>query len=404
MLEQSSGAALNAALKRESVIRKLAFAAVAAGVLGGCSAMPSLNPLNWWSGDPGPKMAELTDIKPTVPLRQLWQASVGPSAGAVFFPVVVAGSVYAADSSGAVTRLEAASGRTLWRASAGKPISGGVGTDGNVVVVGAGDGEVIAMEAENGSVRWRARVSSEVLAAPAVTGDVVAVRSADNRVFGLDAKDGRRRWVYQRANLPLTVRSPAGVVLSRGYAYAGFAGGKLVSIALSNGGARWEGTVASPRGATELERVTDVVGLPWVSEREACAVAFQGRVACLDVASGNALWSREMSSVSGLGVDARYIFISDDRGSVHALDRSGGNSVWKQERLSNRSLTAPLALGRDIVVADVQGFVHLLSRENGGFDARAATDGTAITATPVALENGFLVQTRRGGLFAFSLQ
>jgi outer membrane protein assembly factor BamB len=230
------------------------------------------------------------------------------------------------------------------------------------------------------------------------------VRSADNRVFALDARDGKRRWVYQRAGLPLSVRSPAGALLHRGNAYAGFSGGKLVAIALSNGGVRWEGTVASPRGATELERVTDVVGMPWVSEREACAVAFQGRVSCFDIASGNSTWSRELSSVSGLGVDARYVFVSDDRGSVHALDRSSGTSVWKQDRLSNRNLTAPLPLGGEVAVADVQGYVHLLSRETGAFAARAATDGSAITATPVALDSGFLVQTRRGGLFAFSVQ
>ena len=381
-----------------------AMAASALTLLAGCSSLPSINPMDWWRGDPGPKMAELQEIKASVPLRVVWQAAVGPSAEAVFSPAVVSGSAYAADNTGAVIRVDTANGRVVWRISTGRKLTGGVGADGSVVVIGTGDGEVIALEAGDGSVRWRARVSSEVLAAPEISGDLVAVRSADNRIFGLDARDGKRRWVFQRAAAPLAVRTPAGLVLSRGNAYAGFPGGKLVAIALSNGGVRWEATVAVPRGATELERVTDVVGLPWISEREICAVAFQGRVACFDVAGGTALWGRELSSVSGLGADARYVFVSDERGSVHALDRSGGTSVWKQDRLTNRNLTAPLALGREIAVGDVQGFVHLLSRDSGAFVARAATDGAAITAAPVAIDNGFLVQTRRGGLFAFSLK
>jgi outer membrane protein assembly factor BamB len=247
-------------------------------------------------------------------------------------------------------------------------------------------------------------VSSEVLAAPVVAGDAVVVRCSDSRLFGLDVRDGRRRWVYQRPMPTLTVRSTAGVVVRGGTAYAGFAGGRMVAIALNNGGVRWEASVALPRGATELERVADVVGLPWVSEREACAVAYQGRVACFETASGQPLWSREMSSVAGLGVDSRYVFVSDERGAVHALDRSNGTSFWKQDRLFLRQLTAPLPVGREIAVADLEGFVHFLARDNGDFIGRTATDGSSVAAPIVEIPGGFLVQTRRGNLYALSVQ
>src|SRR5690606_1470774 len=145
---------------------------------------------------------------------------------------------------------------------------------GELVVVGTREGVVIALD-NDGRVLWRARVSSEVLVAPVVAGDVVVVRSADSRLFALDARDGKRQWVYQRSAPALTVRSPAGLVVRGGYVFAGFAGGKLVAVDLKNGGLRWEGTVTLPRGTTELERVADVVGQPWVGDRAACAVAYQ---------------------------------------------------------------------------------------------------------------------------------
>src|SRR5260221_4090099 len=100
------------------------------------------------------------------------------------------------------------------------------------------------------------------------------------------------------------------MIADRGYLLTGFAGGKLVSIALANGAVRWETTVAQPRGATELERVTDVVRLPIVSEREVCAVAYQGRIGCFDLATCNALWAAELSSTAALGLDCRYGFVS----------------------------------------------------------------------------------------------
>jgi outer membrane protein assembly factor BamB len=280
-------------------------------------------------------------------------------------------------------------------------LSGGVGSDGKLVAVGSVEGEVITLDGD-GRTLWRARVSSEVLAPPEIAGDLVIVRSADSRIFALDARDGRRRWLYQRQAPALSVRNPSGLVVRGGHVFAGFSGGKLVALALTNGGLRWEGTVSVPKGTTELERVTDVIGLPWVGERETCAVAFQGRVACFDLGNGSQLWGRDMSSSSGLGVDARYVYVSEDRGAVSALERSTGRSLWRQDRLANRNLSAPLPLGAEIAVGDLQGFVHLLARDSGAFVGRIATDGSAVRTAPVPLPNGFLVQTSGGTLYALA--
>jgi outer membrane protein assembly factor BamB len=356
------------------------------------------------SGAPGPKMAELTDLPSSIPVRALWQASIGASGDAIFFPALAEGAVYAAAQNGTVARFDAGTGRESWRVDVGQTLSGGVGSDGSLVAVGTYGGEAIVLDAANGKLKWRARVSSEVLSPPVVTGDLVIVRTGDGRLFALDAKDGKRRWLYQRSSPPLSVRSPVGMVADRGNLLTGFAGGKLVSIVLANGAVRWEATVSLPRGATELERVTDVVGVPIVGEREVCAVAYQGKIGCFDVTSGTASWSRDMSSTAGLAVDARYVFVSDEKGAVQALDRAGGATVWKQDRLFLRRLTAPLALGDVVAVGDVEGYVHFLSRENGAFVGRIATDGSPIRSSLLRLEQGFLVQTQEGNLFALSLK
>jgi outer membrane protein assembly factor BamB len=64
-----------------------------------------------------------------------------------------------------------------------------------------------------------------------------------------------------------------------------------------------------------------------------------------------------------------------------------------------------VALGRHVVVGDLEGYVHLLSRDDGSFAARIATDGSAIGAPPLALdEKSFVVQTRGGGVFAIAIR
>lgn len=385
-------------------MRRPLLVLLAATGLSACSSMPSLNPMDWFGSTPtGPKPAELPVLTNAQTVRVLWTASIGAAEAFVFSPTLSGDSVYAASRAGTVARLEAASGQARWRISLGKRISGGVGSDGALVVVASDDGEVFALDARDGQVKWRARVSSEVLAAPRLGEGLVLVRSADSRIFAFGAEDGKRRWVYQRAAASLIVRSPVGLTIHAGLAYAGFSGGRLVAIALSNGAARWEATVALPKGATELERVTDIVGNPAAQGREVCAAAYQGRVACYDALNGNQLWARDMSTLTGVSFDARYAFISDDKGAVHALDRSNGRSVWKQDRLAHRQLSLPLPLGTEVALGDLQGQIHFLARESGAFLARFATDGSPVRAAPVKLSEGFLVQTQSGGLYALTL-
>jgi outer membrane protein assembly factor BamB len=377
------------------MMRLLAALAVAVA-LGGCAS--------WFGGgSSGPKPAPLTTINKPREVRVLWSASVSGAEQFVFSPALAGDSVYVAGRDGAVARLNAASGETRWSTDLDARLSGGVGSDGRLVVVASDEGVVIALDANSGNVRWQARVSSEVLAAPAIGDGLVLVRSADSRVFAFGVEDGKRRWVYQRAAASLLVRAPAGLSIQGDTVYAGFSGGKLVAIALENGGPRWEATVAVPHGATELERVTDVEGVPVVQGREVCAAAYQGRVGCFDVRNGNPIWTREISSLTGVSLDARYAYVSDDRGAVDAFDRSNGRSVWKQSKLANRQTSLPLPIGAEIAVGDLEGYVHFLARDSGAFVARFATDGGAIRAAPIKLPSGILVQTLNGRLYALSL-
>lgn len=381
---------------------KRAIVIAAVLLLGACSNF-SLNPGDWFGGSEGPKPTPLTPLAGGQTVRVLWSTSVGSAEGFVFTPVRVGDDVYAAAHDGSVMRIDAASGATRWRVSLDTRLSAGVGSDGTLVVVATQEGEVLALNAADGALRWRARVSSEVLAAPAVGEGLAMVRSVDSRVFAFDVADGKRRWVYQRAPSTLLIRSPAGVTLVPGLALGGFPGGKLVGISTANGAGRWEGNVSLPRGATELERVADVVGEPTVLGREVCAAAYQGRVTCFDMRTGNPVWSRELSSVTGVSLDARQAYVSDDQGALHALDRFTGRSLWKQDKLAHRQLSLPYPAEAAIAVGDLEGYVHFLARDTGAFVARIATDGGAVRAAPIRLPSGFLVQTRNGGLFALAL-
>ena len=369
-------------------------------LLAGCSSIESMNPFSGSSS--GPKMAELQPIKATEEVRVLWRDSVGKGDDFVFVPAVVGSSVYAAGKDGSLMRLD--EGKQAWRISVGQVLSGGVGADGNMVVVGSPKGDLLAFSASDGKPLWKAKASSEILAAPVLGEGLVIVRSGDNKLAAFDLADGKRKWIYQRPTPALSLRVTAGAVISDKYVFAGFPGGKLIAVSISNGASAWEGTVALPKGATELDRVADITSAPVIDGRDVCAVAFQGRVACFDLSTGNLAWARDMSSAAGLAIDARYVYVSDDKGAVHALDRASGASIWKQDKLALRRLTAPLARRGLIAVADIQGMVHFLSREDGSFVARQITDGSPVTAPLQSLGTNLVLQTRNGGVYAIEVK
>ncbi|HVK55852.1 MAG TPA: outer membrane protein assembly factor BamB, partial [Burkholderiales bacterium] len=294
-------------------------------------------------------------------------------------------------------------GRQLWQVEAGKWVSGGVGAGGKYVFVGTQKGELSAFDTE-GKPLWKTQLGAEILAPVKIEGGVAVVRTADGRLVGLAAEDGKRKWNYQRVTPPLALRSAASPTVTRGAVFAGFPGGVVSALDLDSGRVGWESVIAAPRGATELERVADVSSAPVVDGSQVCAVAYQGRVACVDGASGRTVWSREISSSAGVAVDDKYVYVSQESGAVAALDKKTGSSVWEQDKLTNRQLGAPIVRGKVVLVGDGFGFIHALSKEDGSFVGRLATDGSALSAPPQLSDGLVLFQTRNGGLYAVSVE
>jgi outer membrane protein assembly factor BamB len=386
--------------KKMRIAAKLACAGVVA-VLAGCSTLSSLNPFS--KSAPRNPPAALVDFKPSMTVRTAWSNSIGNAGGFVFSPAYAGNSLFVAAADGSVARMEAGTGRNVWRINAGMPLTAGVGSDANTVAVAGEKGMVLAFDAD-GKLRWKAQASSEILSAPAVGQGLVIVRSVDNRIAAFDADSGARRWVVQRTAPALTLRTAPGIAIAGPVAFVALPGGRLLALTLNNGAQIWEAAVADPRGATELERIADTSGTPMIVGREICAVAYQGRIACFDAVSGAPRWAKEFSSDVGLGADERFVFAADEHGVVNAFARDSGASVWRNNKLAYRRLATPVSFGRAVAVGDREGYIHFLSREDGAFLARNSIDGSPIVATPVVVGNNVIFQTQSGAVVALATE
>lgn len=340
----------------------------------------------------------LVEFSPEVQASTVWSVDLGGRAGLGFSPTVVNDAAYVASGNGSVAKISLSDGRVWWRANVGSALQAGAGSDGFTTAVVTPSGEVIALD-DTGREKWRAQATSEVLVPPAVGEGLVVVRSGDYRVQAFDANTGARVWSFQRPGPALALRAPSQMVVAGGFVFTGLPGGRMVAIDTDNGVVQWEGTVGMPRGASELERVADVVGGPVLVENLLCAVAYQGRIACFDImGGGETVWTRDFSSASGMTADFSTAFAPDVNSVVHAFLLSGGSNIWRQDALRNRRLSAPASLGQVIAVGDYQGYVHFLAREDGRLMARVATDGSAILAPIISTPYGALVQTSGGSV------
>ena len=348
--------------------------------------------------------SELADIKTTAQAKVLWSTHLGESLDADFTTALDNGFIYAASADGEITKVSVADGKQVWKINSGETLSGGVGLGNNLLLLGSAKGYVMAYDL-TGKLLWKSKVSSQVLSAPKSDDGVVVVRCGDSRIYGLNAADGSRKWVYERATPALSLRSSAGIVLDGGAAYAGFAGGKLIALRVDDGKVIWEVSVAQPKGTTEIERIADITSNPVVDGSLVYAVAYQGKIAAVDRATGRLAWSREISSYTGLNAEDAKVYVTHANSAVYSLDFATGKTFWRQADLKQRRISAPLPMGNLIALGDVEGYVHLLNREDGSFAARLQLEDSAIMPQMLAVgASTIIAQTRKGGIYAISIK
>ncbi|MBV6271607.1 outer membrane protein assembly factor BamB [Alcaligenaceae bacterium CGII-47] len=349
--------------------------------------------------DPAP----LTDYAAKLGVSTLWSAPIGSGGGYEFAAHVVGDNVYAATPSGAVTSLALSSGAVRWRADLGK-LAAGVGSDGQTTAVVATDGMVIALDAR-GVEKWRSQASSSVSIPPVVGQGVVVVRSTDYRIQAFDAASGEPRWNIQRPGPALALRTSIQMIIVENVVISGLPSGRLLVIDARTGTVRWEGSVSASQGASDLERINDVVGAPLAAGPVLCGASYQGRIVCFDVAQGGrALWEQKFSSATGMTGDAQQIYAANQRDVVYAFALSDGHEVWSQKALLNRRLSTPAVIQDAVAVGDYQGYIHFLSRRDGHLLGRLQVGGGPITSPLIATPQGVLVQTSDGKLLLIGVR
>jgi outer membrane protein assembly factor BamB len=358
--------------------------------------------------------AELTQFTPSAKIRSAWSTKLSQGIKQQFLfiqPLLLDDKIITASRDGLVSVVDLQDGSIIDEIELGRTLSGGVGGNDDVWLVATRNGEIVAIDGQTHEVVWIETAPSEVLARPVVHEDAAYVRTVDGQVVSLDLATGKTRWSYQHTKPALTLRGSASPIVTRDRVYVGLASGRLVALSPEDGSVIWDIALAVPKGHSEIQRLVDIDGHAELFGHVLYVASFQGRIAAIDVQQGQFLWARDFSTYNGVTLDPKVLYTTDDRSHIWALDRYNGATLWKQEKLQARSVTRPMLVGDYVVVGDYDGYLHVMSREDGHFIARIAVGGheeenvgeNGILIPPIIDGENVLVKARNGLLHAYTI-
>lgn len=357
--------------------------------------------------DNTPEPAQLVHFKPEADLTSKWYVNAGSGSDSEYLkltPAIEKGVIFTTSKNGTITALNQSTGQIIWQNNTNAPLSSGVSVYRDTLFVGTQNAKVLAVSASNGRTQWQAAVSSEVLSPIAAKNDIALVKTIDGHVSALSTSNGHRLWRYSQTPPDLILRGGSAPQIHQNSAVVGFATGKLAKLSLQEGSLLWVEPIASPQGNFSIQRMVDIDADPIIVNNRVYAATYQGNIAALDLQDGKPYWSHRISSYSGIAADNQRVYVSDAEGHVWAFDADSGSVLWRQQGLTARNITGPVVFGPYIAVGDAEGYIHLMSKQDGHFVARTFVNSAGILATPLVKNNVLFVYTKNGYLAAYTLR
>ncbi|MFT5706680.1 MAG: outer membrane protein assembly factor BamB [Oceanospirillaceae bacterium] len=340
-------------------------------------------------------------------VKVLWSKSIGSNFGDKYHqltPGVSGDSIVVTDVEGNVSSYELASGKLQWERALEVEISSGVGTGpSNTVVVATYSGDVIAISASTGEVNWQVAVGGEVVSRAQLNESLVVVQMVTGDVVALDIRTGEQRWVYASNQPNLTLRGTSSPLVALDATLAGLDNGKFVALDNDDGGILWQKRISIAKGKSDIERLTDIDGVPILYQNVIYIPSYRGNLTAINPFNAQVLWRKPYSTYRGLAAANNSIFLSADNDVVHGVDAESAAEIWRQDLLLNRSLTSPITLLGQVAVGDKQGYLHFLSQDDGRFVARYKLGG-ALVGDMLERNNVLYVLSNNGRLTALTIE
>lgn len=318
--------------------------------------------------------------------QRVWRTSIGAGSSGrrqlTDTPIVVDGRVFVIDTAATVSAIDARNGKRLWSRDIRpekkiyKKVSfgGGVSYGNGHVIATTGYGVVAALDPETGREVWRNNIGVPLRGAPAIADGRVFVNTYDNQLFALTASSGEELWSYAGIIESAGLLGAATPAVAGGAVIAAFASGELFALAVENGRVTWSDTLTRTGRMTPLASLSDIDGSPVIDRGMVFAISHGGRMAGIDLRSGERLWERNVGGVHMPWVAGDFIFAVSADNEVVALSRRDGRVRWvtpvqrfkdQEDRKGRIYWAGPVLAGDRLVITSSHGYALSLSPYTG---------------------------------------
>ena len=285
--------------------------------------------------------------------------------------------IVTASRGGDLTGFDSA-GQRAWSVNVGDQITGGVTLDAlsQTAIISTRSGLVMAFDSATGAKRWQQQLTGSVLTPALISNNRVILSANDGFLHGLSLQNGQSVWQFATQVPAISVRGTAApTLLDAKTALLATADGRLHAITVDNGLPQWSRRVGVGAGSSEVERMSDVDGMPIVDNNQLFAISYSGQLLGINLASREVLFVNELASLKSLAVNNQQVIATSLDGKVVAYNRSNGEVLWESDELAYRHLTNPVMIGNYIAVGDFDGVVHLFDPASGKIVSRVQTKG-----------------------------
>ena len=165
----------------------------------------------------------------------------------------------------------------------------------------------------------------------------------------LSVDDGRKLWSHNGIPESAGLLGAASPAVEGEVVIAAYTSGELFALRVENGRAVWTDNLAASRNVNAIAGLADIRGRPVIDRGRVFAVSHSGRMACIDLRTGDRVWEQQIGSSHGPWVAGDYVFVLASDNQAVCLTRSDGKVRWARQlpRLRGREeAVGPDLLGR----------------------------------------------------------
>ncbi|MGE3769925.1 MAG: PQQ-binding-like beta-propeller repeat protein [Bdellovibrionales bacterium] len=268
--------------------------------------------------------------------KEVWRASVGGSSKRIKLlsrPIIGDGKVFVMDTEANAHAFSLKDGAQLWAHDLAPEdideqiFGGGLAYDKETLYATTAYGDVLALKAADGKVIWRTNVRDVMRGAPLVAGGRVYAMSVGGQLHALDVATGKELWIHSGISEASALLGASTPVLAGDVVIASYNSGEIYAVRAQNGRTMWTQSLTASRLRSGAPALSDIKASPAVVGDRAYSISYGGRMAAIDVRSGNAVWDADIGGVNSPVVAGDVVFVLADGSALATLERSSGRTA-----------------------------------------------------------------------------